>query len=93
MTVQWQKAMVAFLILAIFLCAFAVVNIKHKNRSAFIELQALIVERNELRVEWERLQLGLNAFGNPGRVEEIAYEQLDMHIPSKNEIVNIVIYE
>ena len=81
------------LLLAVFVSAFMLINIKHWNRVAFIEIQALQAEQNELRMEWKRLQLGFNSFGNIGRVEEIADRQLNMYVPSNQEMVNIVIYD
>ncbi len=93
MNVLMQKTTVIALALLVFLSALAVVNIKHMNRSAFIEAQLLIAEQGELRIEWERLQLGLNSFANYGRVEEIAHKEFEMYIPSQDQVINIFIHE
>jgi cell division protein FtsL len=55
----------------------------------FVELQQLEKERDELNVEWGRLQLEQGAWSAHGRVEQIAREKLSMRIPSS---ANTVIY-
>ena len=72
--------------------AFSVVIVKHVNRSLFIELQGLLQERDELRVEWARLQLGQGSFGAQGRIERFAKEQLQMKMVDFEQ-VRLMIYE
>ena len=72
--------------------SLGVVFVKYLNRSFFIELQELLEERDELRVEWSRLQLGYDSFGSQGRIERFAKEQLQMKTPDPEQI-KIVVYE
>ena len=72
--------------------SLGVVFVKYLNRSFFSELQELLEERDELRVEWSRLQLGYDSFGSQGRIERFAKEQLQMKTPDPEQI-KIVVYE
>ena len=72
--------------------SLGVVFVKYLNRSFFSELQELLEERDELRVEWSRLQLGYDSFGSQGRIERFAKEQLQMKTPDPEQI-KIVVHE
>jgi len=67
--------------------AVAVVFARHESRKLFVELQQLEKERDELNVEWGRLQLEQGAWSSHGRVEQIAREKLSMRIPSPADTV------
>lgn len=80
---------IGLLILALLGSAVSVVYARHESRKLFVELQGLEKERDELNVEWGRLQLEQGAWSSHGRVEQIAREKLSMRIPSSD---NTVIY-
>ncbi len=74
---------------ATLLSALAVVIVRHHGRAEFIESQRLQYERDELRVEWERLQLERGTFQTYGHVEMRAREKLGMEYP--REVITVVV--
>jgi len=87
MTMRHMSALV--LILAVISSALAVANSKHQSRQLFVELQALVSERDALDIEWGRLQLEQSTLATPIRIEEIARKRLGMFVPPADEIVII----
>ena len=76
--------------LAVLVTALGIVVSKHKSRQLFLELQNLEADRDQLIVEYGRLQLEQSTLGNPGRVERLAYERLDMKIPRVGDTVIVL---
>ena len=70
----------------------AVVLKEHQNRTTFNELQDLKDQRNELEVKWGQLLIEQSTFGVEGRVEQKAVSDLEMQLPTTEEIV-MVTYE
>lgn len=64
-----------------------VVFSKHQSRKLFVELERLNQERDELNIEWGRLQLEQSSWAAHGRVEQIARERLHMTLPLPGETV------
>ena len=54
---------VSILVVLVVFSAFSLVGIRHLNRMYFIEMQALLDEADELEIEWERFQLGVDSYG------------------------------
>lgn len=77
------------LVTAVVLSATAVVYSKHRTRTLFAELQSLHRDRDQLNVEWERLQLEQGAWTTHGRIERLAREKLDMAPPGRDDVVMI----
>lgn len=77
------------LVTAVVLSATAVVYSKHRTRALFAELQSLQRGRDQLNVEWERLQLEQGAWTTHGRIERLAREKLDMAPPGREDVVMI----
>jgi cell division protein FtsL len=86
---RWRTASFALLFAAALVSAVGVVYSKHEARKLFIELQALQARRDDLGVEWGRLQLEQSTWAAHGRIEEIASERLHMHLPSVGSIVAV----
>lgn len=80
-------ALVLVLALAVICSAVAVVYIKHHSRQLFVQSQELARVQDALNVEWGMLQLEQGAWGTHGRVEQLARERLDMHIPARDDVV------
>ncbi len=59
---------------------------KHQSRKLFTELQALTKERDQLEVEWGRLQIEQGTWSTHARVERLAREQMRMRTPIAGEI-------
>ncbi len=82
-----RSAVLWLLITAALASAVAVVEVRHRTRRAFVQLQALERERDRLQVEWGRLQLELGAWGTQDRVLRIARERLGMRTPTLADTV------
>ncbi len=78
--------LLAVLVLA---SAVSVVYARHDARQLFIELQQLTAERDSLNIDWGRLQIEHSTWASPGRVEQIAREQLNMREPDPARVVII----
>lgn len=77
---------VATLALAVMASAIASVYVRHESRKQFTVLQSLIAERDELEVEWGRLQIEQSTWSTHARVERLAREQMGMRSPQADEI-------
>jgi cell division protein FtsL len=69
------------LLLMVVASAFQVIYAKHQNRQAFVALQQLKQQQDEMETEWGKLQLEQAAWASHGRVEKIAGNELEMVIP------------
>ena len=76
-----RMLIVAGLIVAVMASAIGGVYAKHETRKLFTELQELTIERDRLEVDWGKLQIEQSTWSTHARVEKLAREQMDMHIP------------
>lgn len=76
-------------IAALFASGLGLVHVKYENRKLYSEWQQLVSERDEMNVEWGRLQLELSTWATHPRIERLARERLDMKIPDSDEVVII----
>ena len=74
---------------AVMVTALAVIYAQHQSRKSFVELQELQKVRDEIEVQWGRLQLEQGAWTTHGRVEQIARNKLNMEIPNTDAVVII----
>lgn len=72
---------------AILSSAIGAVYSRHEARRLFHELQLLNKQRDELDVQWGRLQIEQSTWATHGRIEKIARDDLDMTIPSSDELM------
>lgn len=84
MNFKWLT--VAVLVFGVGASAMGVVNSKHQSRKAFVQLQSLQSVRDEMQVNWGRLQLEQAAWSTHGRVERIATSELGMKLPGSNAV-------
>ena len=66
-----QVIVLAVLILAVLVSGFAVTYMKYESRKLFTEMEQLRVERDELVVDWSRLQIELATWAENSRVQDI----------------------
>lgn len=89
--VRSRATFALFAALALVLGAgLSVVATTHENRFAFNELQVLRDQANHLEVEWGQLLIEQSTFGVEGRIEQKAFDQLQMEVP---DIANIVMVD
>ena len=79
----------AVLLLTVVATGVSVVYARHQSRLAFIELSRLGNERDDLRVEYGRLQLEQATWAENNRIEQIALGRLGMVSPTVAETVVI----
>jgi cell division protein FtsL len=79
----------ALLLLGVVTSAVGVVYARHRHRQAFIALSALEKSRDELNIEFGRLQLEQATWAETNRIDQIARNQLGMKFPEAAEIVVI----
>ncbi|MGV6858859.1 MAG: cell division protein FtsL [bacterium] len=80
----------AVLAVATFLSALGVVVVQHESRTQFRQLQALEKERDQLEMEWGRLELEQGAWTTPSRIESLADKKLDMRMPGMGDTVMVL---
>lgn len=83
-----RTAMLAVgLFVAVLASAVAVVYARHESRRLFIELQGQTAVRDQLNVDWGRLQIERSTWASLGRVEQLAGDDLKMHVPDPLAVV------
>ncbi|MDG2156103.1 MAG: cell division protein FtsL [Gammaproteobacteria bacterium] len=78
--------MTAVLGLAVMISAIACVHSKHQSRKLFVELQQLTSVRDEMQVNWGRLQIEQSTWSAHARVEGLARKQMKMRSPDPADI-------
>ena len=69
--------------------AISVVYIKHYNRKLFVEVQQLENQRDDMEVEWGKLQLEQNTWATHSIIEARAKKELKMYIPKAEDVIYI----
>jgi cell division protein FtsL len=82
-----MRKQLAFLTVAVVACALTVIELRHRNRLQFAELQAVTHERDALNTERGQLLLEQGAWSEQRRVEETARARLGMSLPSSDQMV------
>lgn len=86
---QGRIVMLVLLALAVLLSGMAVSLVKYESRKLFTEMERLRVQRDELAVDWSRLQIELATWAEQGRVKESAVTRLDMQVPQVADMMVI----
>ncbi len=81
--------LILILLIITFVSAVSVVYVKHYNRKLFVELQQLEKQRDDMEVEWGKLQLEQNTWATHARIERIARKQLQMITPQNKDVIYI----
>ncbi len=72
---------------ALFVSAVATVYVQHHRRMQFVELRKLERERDAMQVVWGQLKLEQSTWATHERIERLALEKLDLHLPPAAEVV------
>jgi len=72
---------------ALFVSAVALVYVQHYRRMQFVDLRKLERERDAMQVEWGQLKLEQSTWATHERIERLALDKLDMHMPAVAEVV------
>jgi len=81
-----RAGLLGVLVVAVLASALAVVYAKHENRKLFAELQVLTARRDQLEVDWSRLQVEQGTWSTHARVEQLARGDMHMRNPLPGEI-------
>ena len=83
------RFLLALLLAANVATAIGVVYARHQHRQLFVELTRLERARDELNVDFGRLQLEQATWAESNRVEQVARTRIGMKFPEADEIVVI----
>lgn len=81
------RVLLAILIAANVLSAIGAVLARHEHRQRFIELTKLEKSRDELNIEFGRLQLEQATWAESNRIDQVARTRLGMQFPEAGDIV------
>jgi len=77
----------ALLVVADVASAIGIVFARHEHRQAFVELTRLERARDELNIEFGRLQLEQATWAESNRIDQVARTRLGMVFPETRDIV------
>jgi cell division protein FtsL len=81
------RILLAVLLAACIVSAIGVVHARHQHRQLFVELTRLERARDELNIDFGRLQLEQATWAESNRVDQVARSRLGMKFPEAGEIV------
>ena len=81
------RLLLAILVVANVLTAIGVVFARHEHRQLFIALTKLEKARDELNIEFGRLQLEQATWAESNRIDQVARTRLGMVFPESGDIV------
>lgn len=79
--------LLALLAVAVLGSGIAVVYARQEHRQAYVQLNRLVRERDELNIEFSRLQLEQATWAETNRIEQVATERVGMLFPAASELV------
>lgn len=82
-----MRVLLALLLVANVASAIGVVYARHRHRQLFVELSRLEKARDELNIEFGRLQLEQATWAESNRIDQVARNRLGMKFPETGEIV------
>lgn len=83
------RVIMGLMLAAVVGSAIALVYARQENRRLFFELEKLNASRDELNIEWGRLQIEQSTWADANRVELEATTNLGMSFPVPQDIVVI----
>ena len=81
------RLLLAVLIAANVASAIAVVYARHEHRQLFVAFKQLVRERDELNIDFGRLQLEQATWAESNRIDQVARNKLGMVFPQADETV------
>jgi len=82
-----RYVLLAALVVANVATALLVVRNRHEHRLAFVALSRLEKSRDELNIEFGRLQLEQATWAESNRVDQVARTRLGMVLPRAEDVV------
>jgi cell division protein FtsL len=84
---SFRDFVLALLIASVIGSGIAVVYARQEHRQAYVQLNRLMRERDELNIEFSRLQLEQATWAETNRIEQVAVERVGMAFPAASELV------
>ena len=81
------RLLLTVLVVANLVSALAVVHARHQHRQFFVQLSRLERARDELNIEFGRLQLEQATWSEANRIEQVAGTRIGMKFPEDADIV------
>ena len=78
---------VALLVIGCVISSIGVVYARHQHRELYVQLTRLERARDELNIEFGRLQLEQATWAESNRIDQVARTRLGMKFPAAGEIV------
>lgn len=83
------RLLLVVLIVANVVTGLGVVHARHQHRQNFVQLTRLEKARDELNIEFGRLQLEQATWAESNRIDQVARDRLGMKFPEGADIVVI----
>jgi cell division protein FtsL len=84
-----RNFILSLLIVAVLASGVAVVYARQEHRQAYVQLNRLLRERDEINIEFSRLQLEQATWAETNRIEQVATARIGMVFPQAAELVVI----
>mgnify|MGYP003621139426 FL=1 len=84
-----SRLLIAVLLVASIATAIGVVYARHQHRLLFVELSRLEKARDELNIEFGRLQLEQATVAESNRIDQVARLRLGMKFPEVGDVVEV----
>ena len=84
---NFRAFVLSLMVAAALASAIGVVYARHLHRQAYIALSGLEHERDELNIEFGRLQLEQATWAEANRIEQVAGNRIGMKYPTDDDIV------
>ena len=81
------RFLLVVLVAACVISAIGVVHARHEHRQLYVDMTRLERERDELNIEFGRLQLEQATWAESNRVDQVARTRLGMVFPRTEDIV------
>jgi len=84
-----RNFILSLLIIAVLGSGVAVVYARQEHRQAYVQLNRLLRERDEINIEFSRMQLEQATWAETNRIEQVATQRIGMVFPQAAELVVI----
>ena len=81
------RFLLVVLVAACVISAIGVVHARHEHRQLYVDITRLERARDELNIEFGRLQLEQATWAESNRIDQVARTRLGMKFPATDEIV------
>ena len=84
-----RNFILALMLAAVIGSGISVVYARQEHRQAHVQLTRLVHERDEINIEFSRMQLEQATWAETNRIEQVAIERIGMAFPLPEQLVVI----